>query len=56
MKLQTKKCDICKKQFIGHGHSPHPLRGDKACDKCHYKKVVPARFALMKQHSKGGAN
>ena len=45
-----KKCDICKKQFTGHGHSSHPLRGEKCCDTCHNKKVLLARLALHQQY------
>jgi len=49
--MTIKKCDLCRKEFIGHGHQPHPLKGKICCDNCHYKKVIPARFALHKAHS-----
>jgi len=46
--MTIKKCAICKKQFIGHGHGPFPLKGKVCCDQCHNTKVIPARFALAK--------
>jgi len=47
--MTTKICDICNEEFTGHGHQPHPYKGDKCCDNCH-SKVIHARFLLMEKH------
>jgi len=54
--MQIKKCDLCKKEFEGHGHGPHPLKGEICCDTCHNTKVLPARFELAKKEKEETKN
>mgnify|MGYP003120514230 FL=1 len=41
-----KKCCLCNKEFIGHGHNPVPLCNNKgvSCTKCNITKVLPTRI------------
>ena len=41
-----KKCDLCEKQFEGHGHGTHPFKGSVCCDEYNTRLVVPMRIAM----------
>ena len=45
--MQT--CVICKKSFSGYGNNAQPLKKGSCCDTCNATKVIPARFALLKE-------
>ena len=47
-----KKCDLCEKQFEGHGHNPNPFNGKVCCDACHQKLIVPIRIAMAEANRK----
>ena len=40
------KCCICGKEIVGYGNSPSPLAGNKCCDECNAKVVMPVRLFL----------
>ncbi len=42
------KCCICGKESAGYGNNPHPFEGDKCCDECNLKRVIPKRMELMR--------
>ena len=42
-KANAKKCCICHKPIIGHGHFAAPLKSGFCCDKCQ-SKVLTARI------------
>jgi len=44
-----KKCVLCNGKIRNFGNNPSPLANEgKACDKCNYSKVIPARLLEMK--------
>ena len=48
------QCCICGKEIIGYGNNPLPLgnSGDRCCDSCNSKYVIPARVATLSASSK----
>lgn len=43
------KCVICKKDFVGWGNNPSPVKNNgECCDDCNLNKVVPARMVLLR--------
>ena len=47
-----KKCDLCEKQFKGHGHNTNPFKGKVCYDACHQKLVVPIRMVMAESNRK----
>ena len=43
------ECCFCNETNTGFGNNPAPYGGDKCCDPCNSKVVLPCRFLLMKQ-------
>ncbi len=43
-----KKCDICKKEYKGHGHNAEPLSTGRCCDKCN-QEVIKKRISDLKK-------
>lgn len=41
---KIKKCCICHKPIVGHGHNPEPFKGKLCCDECNIKHVIPRRI------------
>jgi len=40
------KCCLCKKNSVGFGNNPAPIKNKgQCCDSCNMRKVLPARFA-----------
>jgi len=37
-------CVICNEPIEGYGNNAAPVSEGRCCDKCHWEKVVPARF------------
>lgn len=42
-------CSLCGKECFGYGNNPYPLKSyeERCCNKCNYRKVVPARVEEM---------
>lgn len=40
------KCCICGKEIVGYGNSPSPIAGNRCCDECNMKIVMPVRIFL----------
>jgi hypothetical protein len=40
------KCSICGKRFEGFGNNPSPFPGERCCDECDNKVVLPIRLFL----------
>jgi len=43
-------CCICHEPIEGHGNNPAPVveaEGDRCCDRCNFRIVLPARMDLM---------
>jgi len=40
------KCSICGKEMTEYGNNPAPFSGEKCCDKCNRKVVLPYRTFL----------
>ena len=40
------KCCICRKEIKGYGNDPFPIAGQKCCDECNSKVVIPYRVFL----------
>ena len=41
---KNEKCCICHKPIVGYGNNPKPYKGDKCCDECNIKYVIPLRI------------
>lgn len=41
---ETKTCAICQQSFSGFGHNPSPFSGERCCDSCNEKFVIPLRI------------
>ena len=37
-------CAICRVAFTGWGHNPSPFEGERCCDDCNARFVIPARL------------
>lgn len=51
------KCCICGQIFIGYGNNPWPVNKKEdavCCDDCNYRKVIPARLAMMSENQDNG--
>lgn len=46
-------CCICHKEIIGRGNNPQPYEGEKCCDECNMKYVIPRRIKELNLHKKG---
>lgn len=45
--VNTFRCCICGKEFIGYGNSPYPIKDTgECCEVCNYTKVIPQRQQL----------
>ena len=43
--MDTQKCVICKKEFVGYGNNPWPIKKrGVCCNECNYEIVLPARI------------
>jgi hypothetical protein len=42
-----KECCICGCGFAEYGSDPHPFEGEKCCDDCNDRFVIPARIMLQ---------
>ena len=40
----NKICSICGNEIKGIGHNPKPYDGEKCCDECNIKYVIPRRI------------
>jgi hypothetical protein len=38
---KNEKCCICHKPIVGYGNNPSPRKGEKCCDECNLKYVIP---------------
>jgi len=47
--MKKEKCCICHKPIVGNGNNPWPFKGDKCCDECNLKLVIPKRIKLLKE-------
>ena len=45
---ETKICSICGKPYTGWGNNAYPVNNGRCCDHCNTTKVIPARFAALK--------
>jgi len=46
------KCVICKKEFIGFGNNPYPIKDDgRCCDNCN-KRVIIERIIKLQEKTK----
>lgn len=41
---EIKVCDICGKKFEEFGNNPAPFKGERCCNDCNNKLVVPLRI------------
>lgn len=42
------KCCICKKELIGYGNNPDPVKDfGRCCDECNASEVLPTRLSLL---------
>lgn len=41
---EIKVCDICGKKFEEFGNNPAPFKGERCCDECNERLVVPLRI------------
>lgn len=49
----SKQCPICIRGFKEHGHNPKPFTGEKVCDECNMKYVIPLRiYQVIKEENK----
>jgi hypothetical protein len=47
IKMETKKtCSICEEEFSGFGNNPEPFAGDRCCDECNDRFVIPTRMVF----------
>lgn len=44
MTEKTTICCICGKPFVGFGNNPAPYEGDRCCDDCDNRIVIPERI------------
>lgn len=53
MKTDEKKiCCLCGKPFTEFGNNPAPFEGDRCCDDCDNRIVIPERIRLAKEDRK----
>jgi hypothetical protein len=46
--MKSRKCVLCRKEFVGHGNNALPLKDGICCDICNMTKVIPARMKAMR--------
>jgi len=51
MKPEPGKCAICGGDVTGFGNNPEPFPGEKCCDDCNDRFVVPTRMCLGRGYS-----
>lgn len=44
MTNKTQTCSICNQDFTGFGNNPSPFSGERCCDSCNGKFVIPLRI------------
>ena len=47
------KCCICSVRFKGWGNNPHPFDGERCCDDCNNRFVMPVRIGKVDQLTTG---
>lgn len=46
--MTAKNCSICGCDFEEYGNNPDPFPGEKACDDCNDRFVIPARMLVSR--------
>lgn len=49
MNADTKICCLCGKPFTEFGNNPAPFEGERCCDDCDNRIVIPERIRLEKE-------
>lgn len=50
--LETKRCPLCKRPYVGYGNNPSPFKEKECCDSCNREFVIPLRAYLISENPK----